>query len=926
MGEAADLLGRTAELDQLAALVASISDSGAAQLVLGEPGAGKTALLEAASKQAVAAGITVLGTVGVEFAVVERFGTLGALLRPLHLELARLTEVERDALSVALGLRPGTPPPGAVVCAAALALIRQAAQRQPLLVTVDDAQWLDRGSAEVLAYVARRLPGSRVGFIAVQRAGTAGPLTDSGLPELELQPLRTEQADQLLLARFPQMAPSARARVIHEAAGMPLALLEIPLALTGAQRAGATALPATIPVGHRLGDLYGSRIRSLSPRARSELLLAALDGQGGHLGAIRRATPEDPELLGIAEAETTGLVRVDDVSHRVEFSHPLVRATVVDRADPQARRAAHLALAHALPERSAQRVWHLAGAADAPDEAVADLLEQHAISALAVGDVAGAMAALERSAELSSTASARARRQLQAAFIGADVSGDLARAAELLEDAERLEPAVTGSLAATVTASYLLLNRECDVDRAHQLLVTAIENHPGRRDPTDRALNDALHSLIITSWFGGRAKLWVPFREALGRLGGEVPADVDLCYRMFADPAHQAVPFLEQLDRAMAATATELDPIRVTRVALAGVYTDRIGPCRPALWRVINDGREGGAVALAINALVTSCVDDWLTGQWDEAVELATAGTLLCDEHGYGRYSVILGSYISQLVAICRGDLDGGEEAATQMAQLAAERGPGMLLVFAHHLRTLRALAVEDYETAFAEACAISPPGALADYAPHTLWCLLDVVEAAVRTGRLDAARAHVNAMRSAEVDRISPRLAMLTAGAAALTADDDIQANEMFLQAMEVADGRRWPFDRARIQLAYSERLRHQRDPELARTVLLEAMDTFEHLSAQPWVRRTSRQLRAAGVPPRPSDRQPDAPELTGAEYRVAQLAASGLTNRQIGEQLFLSHRTIGAILYRIFPKLGVTSRAALRDALRGLADPADG
>ena len=400
----------------------------------------------------------------------------------------------------------------------ALALICQAAERQPLLITVDDAQWLDRGSAEVLAYVARRLPGSRVGFIAVQRAGTAGPLTDSGLPEMELQPLSTEQCDQLLRARFPQMALSARARVIHEAAGMPLALLEIPLALTGAQRAGATALPATIPVGHRLGDLYGSRIRSLSPRARSELLLAALDGQGGHLGAIRRATPEDPELLGIAEAETTGLVRVDDVSYRVEFSHPLVRATVVDRADPQARRAAHLALAHALPERSAQRVWHLAGAADAPDEAVADLLEQHAISALAVGDVAEAMAALSGPP---SSARQRVRRpaQLQAAFIGADVSGDLARAAELLEDAERLEPAVTGSLAATVTASYLLLNREGDVDRAHQLLVAAIENHPGRRDPTDRALNDALHSLIITSWFGGRAKLWVPFARRWGAWG-----------------------------------------------------------------------------------------------------------------------------------------------------------------------------------------------------------------------------------------------------------------------------------------------------------------------------------------------------------------------------------------------------------------------
>ena len=214
------------------------------------------------------------------------------------------------------------------------------------------------------------------------------------------------------------------------------------------------------------------------------------------------------------------------------------------------------------------------------------------------------------------------------------------------------------------------------------------------------------------------------------------------------------------------------------------------------------------------------------------------------------------------------------------------------------------------------QACAISPAGALADYAPHSLWCLLDVVEAAVRTGRQEAARAHVDAMRRAEVGRISSRLAMLTAGTAALSVEDDSQAKEMFLHAMDVPEGRRWPFDRARIQLAFGERLRRQRDPELARAVLLEALDTFEQLSAKPWVRRTSLQLRAAGVPSRPTDRQPGAAVLTGAEYRVAQLAASGLTNRQIGEQLFLSHRTIGAILYRIFPEARghVPSRPARR------------
>jgi DNA-binding CsgD family transcriptional regulator len=245
-------------------------------------------------------------------------------------------------------------------------------------------------------------------------------------------------------------------------------------------------------------------------------------------------------------------------------------------------------------------------------------------------------------------------------------------------------------------------------------------------------------------------------------------------------------------------------------------------------------------------------------------------------------------------------------------------------VTFAHHLRTVVALGREDFEEAYQQATAISPAGVLAPYAPHALWVLLDVVEAAVRTGRREEAAAHVAAMRAANLGAISPRLALVCTAAAGMAAPDDQHdaALAWFEQAVAAPGAERWSFDLARVRLAYGERLRRGRATAQARVQLDAALAAFQQLGARPWIVRASNELRAIGGTGSRT-RVVDPASITRQEREIAMLAAAGLTNKQIGARLFLSHRTVGARLYQVFPKLGVSSRAALRDALAAL--PAD-
>ena len=918
--QAEPLTGRAGDLELIRSFVGTATVRGGVLLLSGEPGVGKTALLDAAASEASASGLRVLRAGGAEFEADISFSGLNQLLLPLLEDLSRLDGSHRDALSVALGLVEGAPADRLTVASAVLALLRQAAAPRPLLLVVDDLQWLDRSTGAVLGLVTRRLADVPVGFLAASRSEQQGFFERGDLPRYEIGPLDEAAATALIGARFPALADRVRQRLLAEARGNPLALLELPAALSGPQRTAAQPLPAMLPLQPApAGPVRVEDQRPAGP-ARRLLLLAVLDGTGD-LGLLRAAAAGQREFTDLASAERAGLVRMDGGTGRLAFRHPLTRSAIMELSASDERRAAHRTLAGQLADQPERRAWHLAEATVEPDEGVAGLLEQTARRVLRRGDAVGAVAALSRAAELSPRRADRTRRMALAAYIGADVAGDLKNVSRLLDDARQADPGIGGSLAAAVAAAHGLLNGDGDVDTAHRLLVGAIKSQADRPDTSDAAFIEALYTLLLVCSFGGRPELWEPFYAALPP---QPPPVLYLWTHTFADPAHAAVPALGILDGAIARLATETDPVQIVRIGIAADYVDRLPGCREALWRVIRDGRAGGAVASAIDALMQLCFDAFRAGQWDEAGRLAEEGLGLCRAHGYRLLAWLL-QYGQAVLAAARGDYDTAEQLTDEITRWAGPRGGRAVQACACHARALAAMGQGDFERAYQQAVAVSPAGVFASHVPHAFRVAFDLVESAVRTGRHAEAAAHVAVMREIGLAGISPRLALIATGAAAIAAADH-EATALFAQALAIPGAGDWPFDLARVQLAYGERLRRARATTQARHQLGAALDIFRRLGARPWQARAENELRAAGLVQETQATRGTAAgtvPLTPQEYEVAMLAAAGLTNKQIGERLYLSHRTVAAHLYQAFPKLGVTSRAALRDALPPPQDP---
>jgi DNA-binding CsgD family transcriptional regulator len=915
-GAPGSLVGRADDLEFVFSFADRAAVSGGALLLSGEAGVGKTVLLDAAAVHAEGAGRRVLRAAGVEFEGAVSFAGLNQLLHPLLGQARGLSAAYRNALDVALGVRTGTSPDQLMLANATLALLVRASRRVPVLVAVDDLPWLDRASALVLGVVARRLAGTPVGFLAVSRSGEDGFFDHGGLPVREVLPLSPAAAAELVGDRFPALAPPVRQRLLAEAEGNPLALLELPVALSGQQRTGAGPLPDWLPLSRRLQTAFESRITALPPAARYLLVLAALDGTGS-LATLHAAAPEPPAADDLAPAERTGLVRVSEDGSRVEFRHPLIRAAVLALSTSGQRRRAHAALARQLSAEPERRAWHLAQAATGPDEAVARLLEQSAHRIRLRGDPASAVTTLLRAADLTPPGPERSRRLAEAAYLGVVVTGDVRDVPRLLEDARKADGGHAGPLAASVAAAHhLQLTGDGDIDTAHRLLVGAIEMQPEPYDAGREIMVEALYTLGWVCYFGGRAELWAPFDRALGRLGQDVPELLTLVSATFADPARTVRLVLGRLDTAIAALTERTDPVWVARLGLACMFVDRLTGCRSALWRILRDGRAGGAVTLSLHALSLLGVDHFLTGEWEMMQELADEHVGLCRTHHY-RLLECRGLYLQAMLAAARGDDTATRALTGQMTSWAGPRRVGAILRLAAQAQTLAALTRGDFEAAYQSAITITQPGELADHVPHALWLTLDLTEAAVRTGRLTEAGAHVAAVRAAGLAALSPRQALTAGGAAALAAPDD-QAAALFERALAVPGAGRWPFDQARIQLSFGERLRRMKATTDARIQLAAARDTFQRLGTGPWAARADSELRATGLTiGRGAEAGPSS--LTPQQRQIATLAAAGLTNKQIAERLYLSPRTVATHLHQVFPKLGVTTRAALRDALAG-------
>lgn len=787
------LFGRDPELALVRSFLRAADGQGGTLLLSGERGAGKTALLRAAAR--CATDMTVLQAQGVPVEADLSFSGLHQVLLPLVAGVAGLRPVHCAALSAALGLVDGPAVECRVVGEAALALLRRGAVARPMLILIDDLQWIDRFSAGVLSYVAHHLAGARIGVLAAVRPGSNGGFVGTGLRVHELEPLGEDAAADLLDARFPALAAPHRRRVMAEGRGNPMALLE--------------------------------------------------------LGAVEERTRRRPQAVCGPDAD-------------------------------------------------------------------AEVLHRAAVESLRLGDSVGAVTTLLRAADLTPRGPARGRRLAHAAYVGADVTGELLAVPRLLARARAADPDVDRSLAAAVATAHLLLNSDGDIDTSHRLLVDAIEA-AGDAPGVDDALVEALHTLLMVCSFGCRPELWPPFRRAVARLGPRVPVTLSLCTWSLADAARTPVRAVEQVVTVVDGLHDEVDPLRIVRIATAAFYLERLEGCRDALWRVVRDGRHGGAVASAISALLILAFDAYHAGRWDEAGRLAAEALTLCDTHGYQLLSSP-GQLCLALLAAARGDDETVRTRTDELTGWGVPRGARRVVIYAHEARALAALGRGDFEDAYEAAAAACPPGTLEPDNGHALWLTLTLVEAAARTHRTQEAAAHVAALQEVGTAALAPRLALLAGGAAAIAAPDD-RAGGLFAAALALPDVERWPFDLARVRLAYGEHLRRARMTTAAREQLTAALAAFRSLGARPWVARAEGELRAASH--HHLRRRHDGGEaaLTAQEREVADLAASGMTNQQIADRLRLSRRTVDAHLYRAFPKLGITSRAALRDALGRLS-----
>jgi len=669
-------------------------------------------------------------------------------------------------------------------------------------------------------------------------------------------------------------------------------------------------LPGVLPLTDRLQRVFADRLAGLPEGTRRMLLFVILAGAEKSM-TLADCAPTPEGRADLPPAERAGIVRVNPRTGRMEFRHPLIRSAVIEQSTSEERRQVHRILAEAFARDPQRRAWHLGQAAVGPDEEIAASLEALSQQMIRHGDSRRATAAMLRAAELSPLDSDRARRTARAAYLGALITGDLADTSRLLSEATRTEVRETPSLEAAVAAASQLLNDEGDATTAGRLLLATIRVHDRDIGSGQDTMVEALHTLLYVGFFSGRPELWDDINGVIERAKPQPTDTLSLLHNIFVDPVGATQEDLRQLADALDGLRFTSDPLRIVRVVTAGAYADRIGDARESLWRVIADGRRGGAIAKAIEALFLIAQADYFEGDWDELIEVTDEGLQLCAEFGYTLLAGP-GRFLRALVDAARGHTDAADLAAEELLLWAAPRHLGTFAAYSSHIRCLAALGRSAFDEAYRHAASVNAPGSFPHYTPHTVWLVLDLTEAAARSGRVVEARAHAEAAVAAGVSNLSSKLRMLTAAALAITDEHDWR--KLFEDALATPDSQRWVFDRARIELLYGERLRREREPAAARAHMTTAAQAFERLQANPWAERTRSELRAAGEPA-PGEIRGSV--LTPQEQAVAELAASGLTNKEIAERLFLSARTVSTHLHRVFPKLGITTRGALRDAM---------
>ncbi|MDX6740404.1 AAA family ATPase [Actinocorallia sp. A-T 12471] len=873
-----DIIGRERELEALRQAIDRAPGALPNVVLHGDPGVGKSVLLTAGIGYARERGLRVVGGSGFESEAQLAFAGLHQLFAPVMAYLDKVEPFHRDTLRRVLGMSEGPTPDRLAVSVASLAVMARVAEDGPVLIAVEDAHWVDVPTREVMMFILLRLHPYDLRAIFARRPLTATERVTPGINMIEVHPLDEEASGRLLDLLHPDLPPSVRARVLEEAAGNPLAITELPQS-----SAGVEMLPAGTPLRTRLETGFAGRLLQLDPHVRETLLVAALDGD--RLEHRAELTPYE-----LIEVERAGLVTRDSTPSGLRFRHPLVRSAIMKTASPEETRGAHATLAEQHRADPELRMWHLAAATVEPDEAVAAEIEKAAISVSLRGGSGLAVKAIQRAAELTPDPSARALRLGNAAELAGE-SGQLDLAQRLLDEARRhlRDP----SRALALRAQILML-RDGDLDAARRLL----RGSPGA---------GPLVRVMAASYAQDPAE-WA---EVGGDLAGCDDEHAKLLHDVFLGKGSAA-----RVRSAFGDLPEDAPPGRVAALCRAATWLDLLSEYRPRI-RALTEGEAGqGAVTHAASGFWLAAHDHFIAGRWDDAETAANAGLDLCVRHDLELLAHDLRCGLGW-VAAARGDTESVREYSRTVEQWAAPRGSRLHLSLSARNLALAAMAHGDYEGAFAYWSEVGPPGAFPPHAAFAPFAVFDLVESAARSGRAAEARAHAEAA-TVLADR-APRVRLHVLAASALVAPDE-EAVALFKNALALPRIERWPFDHARVRLALGELHRRRLQPGEARPELRRAADLFAALGATVWQRRAEQELRATGVAV--SRRQGAAHGLTPQQLEVAELAASGLSNKEIGERMFLSARTISAHLYRIFPKLGITSRAALRDALDALDD----
>jgi len=913
----ADLLGRRAEREAVDHLLAGARAGRSGRLVVrGEAGIGKTALLEHIRDTAVPSGFSLAHATGVESESQFAFSGLHQLCASLLSRAGTLPGPQQAALSVALGLRSGSAPDRFLVGLACLNLLAEVAEESPLLCLVDDLQWLDQASGQILAFVARRLVAERVALVLAVRDPTDRDVRPfDGLPVLRLGGLADSDARTLLTAAVPTpLDDEVRERVVAEARGNPLALLELPRGAQPAQLAGGFGLPDAVSVPRRIEDFYARRSASLPAQTQLLLLIAAAEPTGDVALLWRAAAHLAVPREAAAAAQAAGLLEIDT---RVRFRHPLVRSAVYRAADPLDHRRAHGALAATTdpqvdPDR---RAWHRAQAVLGTDESAAAELERSADRALARGGLAASGAFLQRASELSPEPAVRARRALDAAHTKHE-AGAPGAALELLT------MAAAGPLDPWQQARSQLLRArvEFQLTRAEDVAGMLLDAAAALA-PLDAALarETYLHALDAALVIGGSHR------------GVREVAEAALAAPKPPGPATAVDLLLDGL----VATYTQGYATGVPRLRLALQGFLQQEPARPSptrhrdhddswLWlasrtaaalyddelalvlvdRHVRLARPAGALAALPLALTAQSVTVLLTGELTHAAELAAESTAIARATGARPLRV------AQLVLAA---WYGQDAEAVRLHASTVQRadGPGdsAEAMIAQYALAVLSNARGDYRAAEGAAALASASYELS----NSSLALPELIEAASRAGRPERAAAALEQLSSRARATGTPWALGLEARSRALMSTGSA-AEEHYREALEHLGRCRIATDLARSHLVYGEWLRREGRRQDARDQLRTAHEMLSGMGAGAFAARAAQELRATGEHPRARSAQPT-DVLTAQEVHIARLVATGATSREVGAQLFLSPRTIEAHLRNIFRKLGITSRRQLRE-----------